>query len=126
MPRIEVCSTYSQMNLFGGEGIWGIFFSGFGLVLQIKEVTAPRRSAPGVSFSCQTLLISNRCLAFPANSEKGTLTCFSSGLISLQQGKELHLGCFYPRPLPALNTHPSSDLLFPSLWQTPCLLLKIQ
>ena len=119
---------WTSLEEGGYLGAGGDVFSGFGLFLQFKEVTAPRRSAPGVSFPCQTLLTSHRCFyPFPANGEKGTPVSFSNGIINPQQGKELHLGFFSPhsRSLLTLNTHVFRSY-FSSLWLTPCLLLKVQ
>ena len=80
----------------------GVVFSDFGLFLQFKEVTALRRSAPGVSFPCQTLLISQRCFySFPANGGKETPVSSSSGTTAgegTSPGVLLHSSSFSPHP----------------------------
>ena len=133
LPHIEVCSTYSNMNLFGGWSIFGVgggemgvVFSDFGLFLQFKEITALRRSAPGVSFSYQTLLISQRYFySFPANGGKKLPVSFSSGTTAgegTSPGVLLHSPSFSPHPQ---HAHLLRSYFF-SLWLKLCLLLKVK
>ena len=104
----------------------GVVFSDFGLFLQFKEVTALRRSAPGVYFPCQTLLISQRCFySFPANGGKETPVSSSSGTTAgegTSPGVLLHSSSFSPHPQ---HTHLLRSCFF-SLLLKLCLLLKVK
>ena len=59
-----------------------VIFPGFGLFSQFKEVIETR-SAPRVSFPCQTLLIFHRCFyCFPNNNGEESYSCPANIMIS--------------------------------------------